>query len=138
MRKIQQLILYLTFLPSQFIEAVFPAFIGTLKQSFVDTLSAASITSSHVITEQSILLPPYKPFSQLHVKGFYSHSIPILNPFYNIFHMLDYLQDFYSHTNINHYSNFDSSYICYRQSYTYIHMQYVLFICSTHLFLLAY
>ena len=37
---------------------------------FVKVLFVASIISSHVITEWSIILPKYSPFWQLHAAGF--------------------------------------------------------------------
>ena len=37
---------------------------------FWHVLAAASIVSSYVINELSIILPTYLPFSQLHVAGF--------------------------------------------------------------------
>lgn len=67
--KIQQSIFYPTLLSSIFIEVVLAAFIGTLQITF-DTLFAASVISSHITTELSIILLAYPPFLQLHVKGF--------------------------------------------------------------------
>ena len=74
MYKIQQFILYPTFLSSNYIDAIFTAFIGTVQvtfaDKFVDTLSAAFITSSQIISESSVVIAKYSPFSQLHVAGF--------------------------------------------------------------------
>ena len=70
MCKIRQSILYLTFLSSEFVDALFASFIGIVQLPFVDTLSATSVISSHVITEWSVILSAYPSFSQLHIKGF--------------------------------------------------------------------
>ena len=93
---------------------------------FADTLSAALIVSLHVIIELSMVIANYSPFSQLHVEGFR----------FNILCTNDILPDF--HTNIYHFFTFDSSYICYHQTWIYIRMLYVLLMLSIHLFLLSY
>ena len=65
----QQFILYSTFLSSKFIGALFLAIIGTvqvtLADTFVDTLFAAFMISSHVTTESSIILAKYSTFPKL-------------------------------------------------------------------------
>ena len=50
----------------------------------------------------------------------------------------DVLLDFCTHTGIYHYSTFNLSYICYRQTDMYICIIYVLLISSSHIFLLTY
>ena len=94
--------------------------------TFPDTLSAALIVSLHVITELSMVLANYSPVSQPHVEGFK----------FNIFCTNDILPDF--HINIYHCFTFDSSYICYHQTWIYICMLYVLLTLSIHLCLLSY
>ena len=58
--KTQKLILYPNFLSSKFIEAALRAFIGKIifDDTFVDTLSAAFILPSHIITD--LLIVPAK------------------------------------------------------------------------------
>ena len=67
----QQFISYPTFLLLKFIDVLFEAFIGTVQviftNTFADTLFPAFIILSHIITELSIVLAKYLPFSQLHV-----------------------------------------------------------------------
>ena len=83
MCKIQQFILYPMFLSLKFTDTVFAAFIDAVKvtfaDTFVDALSATYIITSHVITELSIVLAKYLPFSQLHVPKFellsFSHKL---------------------------------------------------------------
>ena len=64
--RIQRSILYPTCLLRKFVGAVLLAFADT----FVDTLSAAFTILSQVITERSIELGKYSPFSQLYIAGF--------------------------------------------------------------------
>ena len=42
-------------------------FVGTVFVSLLHNLALASINSSHVITESSIILAKYLPFVQLHI-----------------------------------------------------------------------
>ena len=45
-------------------------FVGTVSVSSPYDLASASIISSHIIPELSIILAKHLPFSQLHVAGF--------------------------------------------------------------------
>ena len=81
---------------------------------FVGTVFVISITSPNLMTESSMILAKYLPFSQLHVAGFK----------YNLFRTNDVLLDFYTHIEIYCYSTFDLNYIFYRQIYIYTRMIY--------------
>ena len=75
MYKIQQFILCRTFLSSKFIYAVY---VGTVPVTFLDTIIDALsvfvfvvfVISLHVISELSIAIAKYSPFSQLHLARF--------------------------------------------------------------------
>ena len=72
--KISQSTLYLTFLLWKFIDWVLVTIVDKVLIifvcSFFDTLSAAYILSSQVITESLIILPKHSSFWQLHIPGF--------------------------------------------------------------------
>ena len=62
--------LYLSFLLSEFIEAVLVTLAATVYVTYVDTASATFIISSNKITESSTILFKYQLISQMHVLGF--------------------------------------------------------------------
>ena len=68
--RIKQSILYLTFLPSEFIEAVLTTFADIILVTIVDTISITYIISSNLIFESSTILFRYLLLSQIHVPGF--------------------------------------------------------------------
>ena len=76
---------------------------------FVGIVFVSSTASSHLITESTVILPAYLPFSQVHVAVF--QKKPFSHTQYSI--------GFCTHTDFYRYSTFDSSYIFHHQTFTF-------------------